>query len=71
MRWVCTKDENPDKAGQYWCWHHRYGKCVMGYQGGWGPQRADGSYDAPTYFLKDDQCPHQQLDGSFNRGGER
>jgi hypothetical protein len=58
MRWAVVSHEKPSKPGDYYVWHPRLGKCVMGYNDGWGGQ-------PPVYFLENDQCPHQAVDGSF------
>ena len=60
MRWAPII-EKPPKPGAYFCWHLRYGKCVMGWNDGWGP-----TGDANVmWWLQEDQCPEQQTDGSF------
>ena len=59
MRWAQASIEKPDKPGQFYTWHPRLGKTVMGWDGiGWGAQQ-------PDFWLQHDQNPHQGLDGSF------
>ena len=59
MRWAPVV-EKPSKPGHYYVWSPRLGKCVMGWDGvGWGAQD-------PTWWLQNDQNPHQGIDGSFD-----
>ena len=70
MRWAQASIEKPDKPGQYHCWHPRYGKCVMGFNGDWGPEQpvkdCEPYVDRPLFWLQNDQNPHQACDGSFD-----
>lgn len=60
MRWTQVPQEKPERDGQYYVWHHRMGKVVMGYVGGsWGAE-------PPLFWLQNDGSPHQQPDGSFD-----
>jgi hypothetical protein len=64
VRWAVAANEKPEREGQFYTWHPRLGKTVMGYvQGSWGAQ-------PPVYWLQSDQCPHQWPGGSFEGGGE-
>ena len=59
MRWAQASIERPPKDGQWYVWHPRLGKCVMGYvDGSWGAQ-------PPLFWLENDGSPHQGIDGSF------
>lgn len=61
MRWAMIPQEKPAKPGQFYTWHRRLGKTVMGWDGiSWGAQQ-------PEYFLEGDGCPHQAPDGSFDK----
>ncbi len=58
MRWESVSVD-PPKCGQYYVWSRTYGKCCMGFQGGsWGANK-------PDWWLENDTCPQQQIDGSF------
>lgn len=60
MRWAPIV-EAPERDGQYFCTHAKYGKCVMGFR--------DGSWGAypPDFWLQADQCGHQAPNGVFER----
>jgi hypothetical protein len=59
VRWAQAAFEKPEKDGQFYVWHQRMGKCVMGYvDGSWGGY-------PPVYWLQHDTCPHQEPSGSF------
>jgi hypothetical protein len=61
MRWAQAAFEKPEKDGQFYVWHQRMGKCVMGYvDGSWGN-------NPPEWWLSSDQCGHQAPSGSFDR----
>jgi hypothetical protein len=56
MRWAPAITEPPKTDGQFYAYHPRMGKCVMGFVGGsWGGQ-------PPDWWLMDDQCAHQGFD---------
>jgi hypothetical protein len=59
MLWKDAKRHDPERPGQFYVWHPRLGKVVMGWNQGWGGQ-------PPLWWLCDDQCGHQGLDGSFD-----
>ena len=71
MRWAQASVEKPDKAGQYYVWHERYGRCVMGFNGDWGPLQPESIggpctvVNRPLFWLQNDGSPHQAPDGSF------
>ena len=59
MRWAQASVEKPERPGQYFCWSPTLGKCVMGFNEGWG-------MTDPLFWLQNDQNPHQACDGSFD-----
>lgn len=61
MRWESVQVP-PPKDGTYYTWHRTYGKCTMGYRNGWGP-------NPPEWWMENDGCPKQAVDGSFELGG--
>lgn len=62
MRWADAKREPPTKPGQYFVDHAIYGKCVYGWDGGWGITK-----DANVLFWIQNDGREQALDGSFSR----